>query len=466
VPLFGFLTCLWLCATLFLVFVKDLNSHVGGIDELDGRKRVRARGMIHLDYVNLTGEFTDHPHMLALDENGSSGYIHDASALHRNPPRFALDNSVTRSCEHNDATMQLLTDRVFVDFQAHELAEQLSSDKNIPRVKIFCHVYTTSKSYSLIQTIRQTWGHRCDGFLAASTVTDRSVDAVNIPHEGKESYSNMWQKSRSMWSYVYDHYYHEFDWFHIGGDDMYVIVENLRLYLESKEIVHPSYGGDQNTLNQQHPLILGTLFHRYGNEREMYVIGGGGYTLNKAALKVLVMSFRTCAVHNLTSAEDYMVTYCLKKRGIRPFNTKDATGAERYVHVHPEFLFNFDPRKNPLFWYSYFSTNINVGPERVVNRPVSFHLKRGDVEGNPTVQYSMMRIHAILYRYCENITRGPPVPTKRWKNGEIMWKYWKSPRQTCLMKAKGVGVCSCSKVKGKTVCNIHEAHRGLIQNEA
>ena len=27
---------------------------------------------------------------------------------------------------------------------------------------------------------------------------------------------NIWQKVRSMWSYVYDNYYEKYDWFHIG----------------------------------------------------------------------------------------------------------------------------------------------------------------------------------------------------------------------------------------------------------
>jgi glycoprotein-N-acetylgalactosamine 3-beta-galactosyltransferase len=42
----------------------------------------------------------------------------------------------------------------------------------------------------------------------------------------------MWQKSRSIWKYVYAHYMDKFDYFLMGGDDMFYIVENLRHYLE------------------------------------------------------------------------------------------------------------------------------------------------------------------------------------------------------------------------------------------
>jgi len=53
---------------------------------------------------------------------------------------------------------------------------------------------------------------KCDGFMVASTKTDRELGTVNIPHEGKEEYNNIWQKVRSMWSYVYDNYYEKVSW--------------------------------------------------------------------------------------------------------------------------------------------------------------------------------------------------------------------------------------------------------------
>ena len=43
--------------------------------------------------------------------------------------------------------------------------------------------------------------------MVASTKTDKDLGTVNIPHEGPEEYNNIWQKVRSMWSYVYDNYY-------------------------------------------------------------------------------------------------------------------------------------------------------------------------------------------------------------------------------------------------------------------
>jgi len=63
--------------------------------------------------------------------------------------------------------------------------------------------------------------------MVGSNLTDPALGTVNILHEGPETYNNIWQKVRSMWSYVYDHYYEKYDWFHIGGDDLYLVSRSV-----------------------------------------------------------------------------------------------------------------------------------------------------------------------------------------------------------------------------------------------
>ena len=87
-----------------------------------------------------------------------------------------------------------------------------------------------------VQATRETWAKKCDGFVAFSTVDDDSIPAINILHEGVESYNNMWQKSRSIWKYIHAHYSDSFDFFLMGGDDMFYIIENLKHYLMTEEI--------------------------------------------------------------------------------------------------------------------------------------------------------------------------------------------------------------------------------------
>ena len=82
-----------------------------------------------------------------------------------------------------------------------------------------------------------------------------------------------------MWSYVYDNYYEKYDYFHIGGDDLYLIVENLRLYLESEEIQLASNGGHylpDGSEDTQIPLFMGRRFAENGNKERMFISGGAG----------------------------------------------------------------------------------------------------------------------------------------------------------------------------------------------
>lgn len=128
---------------------------------------------------------------------------------------------------------------------------------------------------------------KCDGFMVGSNKTDVSLGTVDIPHEGPEEYNNIWQKVRSMWSYIYDNYYDKYDWFHIGGDDMYILVENFRLYLESEEIKVAANGGTylpNGDETEQTPLFLGRRFTYWGDTADIFNSGGSGYTLNKASL--------------------------------------------------------------------------------------------------------------------------------------------------------------------------------------
>lgn len=68
---------------------------------------------------------------------------------------------------------------------------------------------------------------------SVTSTNDRRLQKNNtkrfkIKHEGPEEWNNMWQKSRAIWKYIDYHYLEDFDWFVLGGDDVFLIIENLR----------------------------------------------------------------------------------------------------------------------------------------------------------------------------------------------------------------------------------------------
>ena len=133
-------------------------------------------------------------------------------------------------------------------------------------------------------------------------------------------------------------------------------MENLRLYLESEEIKVAANGGvflPDGSETEQTPLFLGRRFAYDGNLDDVFISGGSGYTLNKAALKALVVNgLPNYFPHAHTFSEDTMVARIFKKMGIVPYDTKDDAGGERYMPFMVRFCF--------LFSFSLFFATFGV----------------------------------------------------------------------------------------------------------
>jgi len=238
-----------------------------------------------------------------------------------------------------------------------------------------------------------------------SDLTDLDLPALNVPHEGKEEYDNIWQKVRSIWLLVYQRHYEEFDWFYIGGDDLYVVVENLRVFLHSRNITDAatslpnkeekggiSGGVGVGGLPHQRPLFLGRRFAQGGNPNTMFNSGGAGYLLNKASLKLLAsnaLDNPLCQPHLHGFWEDVQVASCLKKTaGVLPFDTRDYQGRERFHPFTPgsHLTYRISP-KNPD-WYAKYSVELKEGLDCCSDASVAFHYVKETL---------MLKLHALLY---------------------------------------------------------------------
>jgi hypothetical protein len=157
----------------------------------------------------------------------------------------------------------------------------------VKKPRILCMVYTHEGAHKTnLQSIVDTWASQCDGFLAASNVTDVNLGAINIKFFGPEAYGNMWNKVEAMWKYAYKHYLDDYDYFHICGDDAYVIPDNLRVYLMGKQVNDLLNGYmDQFSIangrveswknGRPRPLLLGFPIS-YHVRRYSYVFAAGG----------------------------------------------------------------------------------------------------------------------------------------------------------------------------------------------
>lgn len=357
-------------------------------EQLETVQDAQMQSIAYEDYSGAKEK--DHPHKGAIHEDGNLGYVHDTSALRMNPPLFELPEESSVCVD--DSEMKVMQ-KVNVDFSARQ------ERGNPPRPRILCTAYTIESHHDKIAALSETWGQKCDGFMAPSTKTNVSLGTVNILHLGAEDYWNIWQKVRSIWAYIYDNYYNEYDWFHLAGEDQYVIVENLRSYLESDTIRSAVNGGGEPLTDwaqeMQTPIYLGRRMAEHGRLSLLYNHGGPGYTLNKAALKSLVSLFPVCDPKLAHAWEDVLIGFCLQKKNIRAFDTRDFSGAHRY---HPlGFGHNYvylPPNKGEVDWYHLYTIDepFKVGLDAVSNQSIAFHY----VDSNMA-----RRMHAYFYHgYC------------------------------------------------------------------
>jgi hypothetical protein len=327
-------------------------------------------------------------------------------------------------------------------------------------LRLLCAIYTHEPNHDLVRMAALTWGLQCDGFIAFtnSTTTHHTTNGnststmtpvisnnnnnnpllgiISIPQIGIESYNNMWQKTRAIWHYIYTNQYSDYDYIHLSGDDIYLLVPNLKHFLYTQE-QQQQLQSDQST----HDVFAGQWVRQ---KNRPYLGGGPGYTISRSVLQQYIQkAYSKCYPNLVSSAEDRYFSLCIKAyTNISLTDTRDIdTGEQTYHDVAPQQVYDGRPtsassRKIPSFHsraVSYYeqlpppirrlpptsrynipttSNNVTSVPWRTL-RVTSLFPETKSVVGpkygsNAAAKYSisfhkissplfMLRIHAILY---------------------------------------------------------------------
>ncbi|KAG7371862.1 hypothetical protein IV203_018004 [Nitzschia inconspicua] len=344
------------------------------------------------------------PTFVSLYENDSViNAVHDPHFLIRNPPSFTVTNTTCSAPpgtgeEGPEGVRALYKIYVHQHDQLHE--EALNSvpqqSKSKRRIRLMCMVYTHSNRHDVLRAVAETYGHRCDGFLAASNLTDPSIGAFALTHDGPEEYGNMWNKVQKMWLYAYQHYLRQFDWFFICGDDTYAIPENLRKVAAYYEDTEKEKGP-----NGIPPLYLGASIPNSKNLRRRFCGGGAGYMLNQQA--VLLLSRRILigeCPDAMASDEDIRVARCLDDAGVQCHDTNDAAEEVRFHHLDAQFHASWTPQRVSVWLWPKLQRFHGIRGnqsklEQISNTSTTFHLVKSKVRSKERDR-GMRRYHAIL----------------------------------------------------------------------
>ena len=348
-----------------------------------------------------------HPHAGAKFPDGTPGLKVDPSTT-----KFKLAETKMkreRSCRVDDA-IDKVAFQVFQGIRSGVIkAKSMQGSTLTTSPRILCMIYTHSNQHHRVKAIVNTWGRECDGFFAASNATDLSINAINLTHEGPEEYGNMWQKTRSMLAYAHDNFLNYYDYFHIAGDDAFVVVDNMKAYLQGGQISRLLNGYTDNIsrkLNirqweniksgEQRPLLLGVpgLIRK-----ESFPLGGSGYTINRNALRLIGVeggALDTHLAHNVDSREDLFASSVLSLVGVVISDTRDDTGAFRYLTFAPARRIRFPSRFPPSY-----NIPTRYEMDQFSNETVALHLKEMDAVVN--MDEVIYRTHDILSGECDDI---------------------------------------------------------------
>ena len=271
------------------------------------------------------------PPNASLGPNGEPGHVHDPTALRNNPLPFRIpDHDRGMVCLPPGQGSESEKGAVLLGhMRKHLEADHASTSRTQPR--ILCAIYTYSGGTNFTDAVRRTWGKRCDGLLFASDVTNPKTGHTHIASPSKRGYTyrSMYQRVRSILAYLYDNYLNKYDYFHVCGDDVYMLVENLREFLASEKVrTFEDVPGQY--------VFAGFWSHwKYNKfpDGKFYLGGGSGYTLSRRALEAYVEGpLQTCRVESEGATEDIFLSECLFETNLTKafVDTRDEHGAHRY----------------------------------------------------------------------------------------------------------------------------------------
>ncbi|XP_071158468.1 glycoprotein-N-acetylgalactosamine 3-beta-galactosyltransferase 1-like [Mytilus galloprovincialis] len=224
-------------------------------------------------------------------------------------------------------------------------------EKNI---RVLCWVMTGPQNLDKKAIhVKKTWAKRCNILIFISSVTNTSFPTIGLNiSEGREHLTG---KTMQAFRYVYEHYKDQADWFMKADDDTYVILENLRYFLNDYKPSEPVYFGH----------------HFKTIVKQGYYSGGAGYVLSKEALTRLVTKGnnpRVCRQDG--GAEDAELGKCMENLGVKTVNSTDALGRSRFHCFDPEtHLFG----GYPDWYYQYDANGAKKGTESISDYAISFH---------------------------------------------------------------------------------------------
>lgn len=284
--------------------------------------------------------------------------------------------------------------------------------------------------------IAKTWGSLCDKLYFVIRESHPSPPSpqeipsnahilyVNVTRTQSDGSRNIWEKSHRMWHKLFTDHINEAEWFLKVDDDTFLMVENLRRFLQFYNPSVPHYMGH-------------TLLHTWKwtnmvfNSGVVYAISRGA--LNKVGPVLGDMpnvgkgKARHCYDRS-GQAEDVSIAACLREVGVLPDNTISSDGRQRFLALSIGGTRREKWRKDFWYWRNK-PEDVKDGSNCCVDEVINSHPYKGGAVHDVKFQQFHDEYHSqkVLSRSMTDVKVPPPpmlfrfasnlsFPVDEWRN--------------------------------------------------
>eukprot|EP00730_Choanoeca_flexa_P012081 TRINITY_DN318_c0_g1_i1.p1 TRINITY_DN318_c0_g1~~TRINITY_DN318_c0_g1_i1.p1 ORF type:complete len:563 (+),score=110.18 TRINITY_DN318_c0_g1_i1:129-1817(+) len=252
--------------------------------------------------------------------------------------------------------------------------------------RIVCWIMTHYGNRQKAIAVNNTWGRRCTHLMFMSSTPDPALPIVLMDIGGKQDSRSMLRtKSKQGWLHVYNNYLDKGDFFLKGDDDSYVVMENLKAFLQTKDPNAPEH--------------YGRLFHYGGRDKPLYYSGGSTIILTHEAMKRLGEGTKSRGdaiwpKPDTGQAEDLRISQVLDFVGVKTADTRTKDGKHQFLALGVNNERNLkEPadRSTAKLWFWKYSKDAVAGPGCCSNKWVASHY---------TKDYEMYAMDAMERSQC------------------------------------------------------------------
>jgi len=252
--------------------------------------------------------------------------------------------------------------------------------QNQPKPRILCWLFTHAGVHlTKADTVRQTWGHKCDGLLFFSNMDDPDLPAVKL--DVHNDFGNLWHKMQIAIVHLNARYGTQYDWFYKADDDTFAIIENLRRYLDSEEIREAQANHAKRGIFVGRRMNNKRMQRVAPSEQCMFNGGGPGYLFDRNGLATMAGGIGEFMKEKRTHSDDLMLGCAAEAMNITIIDTRDKAGGERFHVFDPEICNSYQPPLGDVAiakaykedWYFSQTTNPLGGLKHCSPESVAFH---------------------------------------------------------------------------------------------